>query len=247
MLAHLLSAKEVVLLYDPYQILLFFRGKVYQRPAKSGLSFLPMPPIGFYYPIWMMVHVIGLQVPSIPESLRFWLVQTSSLNPIQWSSWVKHNQAGLFGMSLWDMLELIAGYILACSSLSAIWWNLLTDCPFPSSLPLQHGYKSFREQLESQLIHKVPNPIWNNRIDAALEALQTEEVRVVELEAARVVADCDQGDSMEIDGETQSLPLAHSVDTTLVALVRNAVEEFGFAPRDVYGSVFNLPQMKVLS
>lgn len=41
MLARLISAGQVVLLYDSTSILLFYRGKVYSRAAPTGFVFLP--------------------------------------------------------------------------------------------------------------------------------------------------------------------------------------------------------------
>jgi len=72
---------------------------------------------------------------------------------------------------------------------------------------------------------------------------------VAELETARVAelkvaADCNQGGgsirAAEVDREAQLPPKVHPVEATLDALVYNVVEEFGFAPRDVYGGIFNL-------
>ena len=44
-----------------------------------------------------------------------------------------------------------------------------------------------------------------------------------------------------VDGTGQPQALMVNVDDALKILVHNATEEFGFAPRDVYDGVFNLP------
>jgi len=57
-------------------------------------------------------------------------------------------------------------------------------------------------------------------------------------------------DRDEIMGEETSQQktskLQVNVDGALEILVRNAIKEFGFAPRDVYHGVFNLPKMRAL-
>jgi len=119
MLAQLISAQEVVLLCDSVEILLFFRGRVYYRPTNSGFVFLPRPPVGLYYPIWTLVDVNTLYEPPIQESWKIWPVQTSSPNPIRWRYWSKHNKAALLGIPLWNMQELISGYVFPCSPSSS--------------------------------------------------------------------------------------------------------------------------------
>jgi len=114
MLAQLISAHEVVLLCDSDQILLFFRGKVYYRPIDSGFRFLPRPPATVYYPIWALVDVTDLKEPPIPESSTIWPVQTSSPNSVRWNAWRKRNRAALLGMPLWNLHDLMMGYVLAC-------------------------------------------------------------------------------------------------------------------------------------
>ena len=51
--------------------------------------------------------------------------------------------------------------------------------------------------------------------------------------------------AMDVNRGVGVQPQAH-VDTDIVleTLLRNATEEFGFAPRDVYNGVFDLPWMK---
>ena len=252
MLAQLISTCEVVLFCDSYQILLFFRGKVYHRPTNSGFNFLPTPPITFYYPIWALVDVTAPWEPPITKSSNVWPVQTSSLNPVRWRYWSRHNNAALLGMPLWNMEELMRGYVLACFSALPLvpatsfgGASSLIDLPL-CSLPLQRKYNMFRKGLASRIYTSTTaDPIQDEEIDAALEVLQMEAVRVAELEAA---ADCDKGGSgvKAVDGEVQPLPLFGTMDVVFTVLVRNATEEFGFAPSDVYDGVFDLPQTKEL-
>ena len=115
MLAQLISAREVVLLCDSDTILLFFRGRVYSRETTSGFNFLPTLPINVYYPIWALVDVRQLQEPPIAEKSNIWPVQTSPPHPARWKEWSKQNDAVLLGMPLWNMEELLEGYVVARS------------------------------------------------------------------------------------------------------------------------------------
>ena len=86
------------------------------------------------------------------------------------------------------------------------------------------------------------DPTQTEGIDAAVEVLRIEAARLAELKAA---ADRDNGIvPMVVDGGAQPLPLFDTMEKVAAVLVRNATEEFGFAPRDVYDAVFNLPTMK---
>lgn len=82
-------------------------------------------------------------------------------------------------------------------------------------------------------------------IDDALKVLQAER----EAEAAEETRNgarspaTDQDTGMG-DGKGQSPASPGEVDNALEILVRNATEEVGFAPRDVYNGVFNLPGAK---
>ena len=81
-------------------------------------------------------------------------------------------------------------------------------------------------------------------IDTALEVLQTarEAEKVVEAEKNEDREEMGNGDRAGdmIDEVGQPLALVGTVDNALKILVHNATEEFGFAPRDVYGGVFQL-------
>jgi len=84
-------------------------------------------------------------------------------------------------------------------------------------------------------------------LNAVLKVLQTEREKKKEEEEEE---DCDEtgdGTSASATGQDQTMadvtgkPRVDEVDDVLKILVRNATEEFGFAPRDVYDGVFQLP------
>jgi len=67
--------------------------------------------------------------------------------------------------------------------------------------------------------------------------------RQLQLAAA---VDRDKGvEPMAVDGEAQPLPPLGPIDVVFMVLVHNAIEEFGYAPRDVYNGIFDLPGVKV--
>ena len=57
---------------------------------------------------------------------------------------------------------------------------------------------------------------------------------------------CSGVEAMDVDGGVGAQPQApkDEMEAVLETLLRNATEEFGFAPRDVYNGVFDLPGMK---
>jgi len=110
------------------------------------------------------------------------------------------------------------------------------------SLPLQRRYDDFQVSLDAQLRSPTTsNPVEDRAIAAAMEVLQIEAARLAQLEAA---AAADKGIMpMVVDGEAQPL-LKPDKTEAFAILVRNAIEEFGFAPRDVYNGVFDLSLAK---
>lgn len=121
MLARLISARQVVLAYDGTRLRLFYQGQVYSRPAAYDFDNLPQGPDTEYCPIWMLIDVDNQnQEPPIPTGLEVWPIQASSPNPLQWKSWRKQYNAALWGMPLWDLEELMEGYVFSLFSLSAI-------------------------------------------------------------------------------------------------------------------------------
>jgi len=121
MLARLISARQVVLLYDTSTAFLFFHGRVYSQPTQYGFRDLPENQEALYCPIWALIDVDYLDKgPPITGSDNIWPIQASPPNPIQWKSWSKQNGAALLGMPLWKMDELMEGYAFSVFSPSAI-------------------------------------------------------------------------------------------------------------------------------
>jgi hypothetical protein len=119
MLARLISAHQVVVLYDSSDTHLFYRGQAYYRPGGSDFRYLPRRPEAGYYPIWALIDV-GSQEngPPFTDRSNIWPIHTTSPSPVRWTAWQKHWNAALWGMPLWSVEELIEGYVLF--SLSAI-------------------------------------------------------------------------------------------------------------------------------
>jgi len=115
----------------------------------------------------------------------------------------------------------------------------------------------FRERLQQYL--PLPDgptlPITDHEeIDAALEVLQIEREREKAAEVEEKDCDsvgrgslgssaADQDENM-VDETDQPQTPVDKVDNALKILVRNAIEEFGPIPRDVYQGVLDLPRAK---
>ena len=137
----------------------------------------------------------------------------------------------------------------------------LTALHLCCSLLLQRRYTSFRSTLQNFLPlgdSLPPHTVGNEDIDAVLEVLQTERRRkeaeeeeegyaAVVAEALAAVGNDSGGVPMDEDEIAVSAPgqVRDPADDAFEVLVRNATEEFGFAPRDVYGGVFALPKTKI--
>jgi len=121
MLARLVSARQVVLICDNHKIHLFFYGQVYSRSAGSGLEDLPKRLPKQYFPIWALIDA-DLQKQGTPFSRRsnIWPIQASFPNPVQWETWSKQYGAAMLGMPLWNVEELMEGYVFSLFSLFAI-------------------------------------------------------------------------------------------------------------------------------
>jgi len=121
MLARLISDRQVVLLCTTSKIYLFYHGRVYFRSTQYGFGDLPKRQGGSYCPIWALLDVDYLdQGPPFAADDEIWPIQASSPKPIQWKSWRKQYNAALLGMPLWEMDELMEGYVFSVLSLSAI-------------------------------------------------------------------------------------------------------------------------------
>jgi len=114
MLVKLISAGQVVLLHDPPKIFLFYQGSVYSRLVENGLSYLPKYRTA-YCPIWTLIDgdCPKDEGSAIAFSPFAWPVQVSPPDPSRWKSWSKRSGATLLGMPLWNMEELVQGYVLS--------------------------------------------------------------------------------------------------------------------------------------
>jgi len=92
----------------------------------------------------------------------------------------------------------------------------------------------------------------DKRIGAVLEIFQTERKReVIEtVEEGRdgvdISASATDQDEIMVDVGQPQTPVDIAVDKAFKILVRNATEEFGFAPRDVYNAILDLPATRDL-
>ena len=127
---------------------------------------------------------------------------------------------------------------------------LLTTLRLCSSLCLQPGYDNLRSRLEEYLLLLDGStlPATGDRtFDAALQVLQAERGK---REVGGWDNDRDVVEAMAVDRDENMVgkaaqPPAHKVDDAIKVLVRNATEEFGFAPSDVYKGVFLPGELKI--
>jgi len=74
-----------------------------------------------YCAIWALIDADHKdRGPHIASNPYTWPVQTTSPIPAQWKSWSKQNRAPLLEIPLWDMEELMEGYVFNLFSLSGI-------------------------------------------------------------------------------------------------------------------------------
>jgi len=143
--------------------------------------------------------------------------------------------------------------LLSASAMSFDRSSSLTVLRLCYSLHLHPGYNAFRSELEKSLplsdaltpsTTDCTSTTSDNAIDAALEVLR-ERKKVVEAEKNENLDDMGDGSTAQatdwdegmVDEAGQPLAPVSTVDNALEILVDNAIEEFGFAPRDVYGGV----------
>ncbi|KAF9779812.1 hypothetical protein BJ322DRAFT_1086617 [Thelephora terrestris] len=229
MLVRLLSARQVVLLYEKSGIYLFYLGQVYFSAARN-FGHLPEHRTKGFCPVWALIDAdLEAQEPPIRAHSNIWPIQASPPDPIRWKVWVRQNHASILGMPKWNMEELVKGLRL---------------CP---------EYNNFRHRLAESLSlvdGSPPIATGDENIDATLQLLRKERGEEEEEEdcgessdGARSLA-TDQG--VNTVGETdQSEAAADQVDAAFEILVQNATGEFGFAPRDVYRGVFQLPATRM--
>ena len=116
LLARLISAKQVVLLFSGSRLRLFYNGKVYERDQPRFIG-LPMHKQGRKWPIWALVNADALTgAPLIDNEDAVWPIQASPPNPKRWKVWTKQRGAAIVGMPLWSKEELMEGYVLATFS-----------------------------------------------------------------------------------------------------------------------------------
>ena len=118
MLARLISANQVILLSTGSTLFLFYQNEVHKRET-TYFTCLPTHQINQDYPIWTLINVDALrQAPLIDSTHMIWPIQASSPNPSRWKTWSKQRNAAELGMPLWDVDELMAGYVLVFSVVS---------------------------------------------------------------------------------------------------------------------------------
>jgi hypothetical protein len=114
MLVRLISARQVVLLWDSSRAYLFYRGQVYFRSTVFGFEDLPEHQRTPYCPIWALIDMdYQYQGPPITGSSNIWPIQASSPDPVRWKHWRKQNRAALLGLPPWNMEELMEGYVFS--------------------------------------------------------------------------------------------------------------------------------------
>jgi hypothetical protein len=120
-LARLVSARQVVLSCDNFEIRLFYQGRVYSRSAMYGFGDLPEHQKTWYCPIWALIDMdFCHHGPPITGRSNVWPIQASPTDPILWKAWHKQYKAALWGMPLWDMKELMEGCVFRLFPLFAI-------------------------------------------------------------------------------------------------------------------------------
>ena len=121
MLARLISAGQVALLYKTPKIYLFYRGGVYSQNKSEGFNYLPWRPRTGYCPIWALIDgdYEGEGI-SLGGDSAIWPIHATSPNPKRWKEWLKQNNGAILGMPLWNVEELVEGCVFSLFSLSAI-------------------------------------------------------------------------------------------------------------------------------
>jgi hypothetical protein len=131
MLARLISVNQVVLLCLSTQLFLFFDGKVYTR---GDLNLWHLPKHSRGQSMWTLADMDSEQQgPHFNKAHRIWPIQASSPDPNRWKTWIKQFGAGMLGMPLWNMEELMKGYVISCFLPGHVVWQgkLVTDCSRP--------------------------------------------------------------------------------------------------------------------
>jgi len=134
--------------------------------------------------------------------------------------------------------------------------SLLTVLHPHCSIRLQHEYIGFRCRLEQSLplLDQSILPTTDDEaIDAVPSVLRMEREKE-RADAAAMEDDHETGDGTRAPAADQDAIMANEatqprapvdMDKVFGILVRNATEEFGFAPRDVYSGTFDLPRTRI--
>ena len=69
-----------------------------------------------YYPLWVLIDVDYENHGPPLASTNVWPIQTSSPNSARWKAWRKQTGGALLGMPLWNMDELMKGYVFSLFS-----------------------------------------------------------------------------------------------------------------------------------
>ena len=271
-LTRLISERQVIVLCDNSEIYLFYQGKVYFRPETSGFEGLPEHQQTRYCPIWALIDVdYKGRESSITRRVNIWPIQASPSNPILWKAWLKQQEGALLGLPPWNMEDLMEGYVFSLISFSAVdpgslaRWRFIADCPsfllqFMSSPQLRRSSRQTWTVPLALSNGSTPPATHDETIDLLLEVLQGERerekaeeregrreqsVKKRKREAGDTVSASavDQAQNMADDASQPQAPV-DNVGKAFKTLVRNATEEFGFAPRDVYAGVFRLTKTK---
>ena len=263
MLAWLLSAQQVVLLCDNTRAYLFYCREVYFRATSDGFWDLPVHREEPYRSVWGLIDVdFGEHGPPISSNPIIWPIQASPPKSVRWRSWHKQfTDSALWGMPLWSLDELVEGYAFSSfySPSQGSSLTLLHLC----SLSISPQYNALQSTLGPHLSHLdglTAPKAGVSKVDAILEVLHLEKQRerveadgaVEEEEEAEypgelgddTAMDQDQDMVNQVNQAQQPQVPVYTMKQVLRILVHIATEEFGFIPRDVYGGIANLPEMR---
>jgi len=222
MLARLISARQVVVLYQSGHLILFYSGQAYIRPTREGFDYVPLPRGENKHPVWALINCdSGTCEPTLYASDQVWPIQASTPDPIRWRTWSKRLNAARWGLPLWTIDELVFGYVFRgflsrkCLSLSVP--RLL--CSFQ----LQWNYSKFRNNLEKALRGEPTCARYHRVMDRALEVLKAEK---------------EKGDPDILDDAVQDENVPDPVDAAIKVLIGDVVANHGFSPRDVYVAIY---------
>lgn len=234
-----ISARQVVLLYDSTSMFLFYAGQVYHRPALNGFHYVPIHEGENKYPAWALIDVdFQNNGPPLSSTTEVWPIQASSPNPVQWDSWSKQLDAAMWGLPLWSFQELVFGYVVRPFPPCAVHPPSRLILVF-YSFHLQNRYTAFRSMLKRALSGEprssTDDPALEIALEAALKILNQENKD--RRNDAVVETDHDEGEDKDMLDEVDNATHQHEdmlvklrLDNAIKVLVRDATDEYGFAP-----------------